>query len=73
MQPIVDRLEEDYGEQMKFVQLDANNEGKEAFKLGNFLGHPAYLIMQPDGKEVWRKFGVVTYEDIETAIQEALG
>jgi len=71
MQPIVNRLEGDYNEQIKFIQLDANSEGKEAFKLGSFLGHPAYLIMQPNGTENWRRFGVVAYEDLEAAIQQA--
>ena len=72
MQPVVNRLEEDYNEQMKFVQLDANNEGKQAFEAGNFPGHPSYIIMHTDGKEAWRRSGVLSYEDIETAIQDAL-
>lgn len=72
MQPIVDRLEEVYGEQIKFVRLDAYNEGERAFEVGNFPGHPAFLMMQPDGKEVWRKFGVIAYNDFETAILNIL-
>jgi len=72
MQPIVDGLEEIYGEQMTFVSLNAAGEGEAAFDASNLPGHPSFLIMQPDGEEVWRRAGVVGYADLDTAIQEAL-
>jgi hypothetical protein len=72
MQPVVNRLEEDYGDQVKFVYLDAEHEGKEAFRASRLPGHPSFLLVRPDGQEVWRSFGIVSYEDIEAAILDAL-
>jgi hypothetical protein len=72
MQPIVDGLEEIYSDQVAFVSLDAAGDGKAAFDASNLPGHPSFLIMQPDGEEVWRRAGVVGYADMDTVIQEAL-
>lgn len=65
-------LEETYGTQVKFVQLNAYEEGQDAFQAGNFPGHPAVVIFTPDGQEVWRGFGVMSEADLDSAIQKAL-
>ena len=72
MEPVVNRLEEDYGNQVKFLYLNANDEGKSAFEAGNFRGHPSFVLMSPDGKELWRGSGIVSDDPLETAVIEAL-
>ncbi|MCI0713047.1 MAG: hypothetical protein L0154_23025 [Chloroflexi bacterium] len=68
----MNRLEGDYEDRVKFVYLNANEDGKQAFQAGNFRGHPAFVLMRPDGEELWRQFGIVDYSLLETAIVEAL-
>ncbi|MBZ0306539.1 MAG: hypothetical protein K8I82_10775 [Anaerolineae bacterium] len=65
-------LEETYGAQVKFVQLNAFEEGQAAFKAGDFPGHPVMVIFTPDGQEVWRGFGVISEADLDSALQKAL-
>lgn len=72
MMPVVNRLEEDYDRQVKFVYLDANNEGKRAFEAGNFRGHPSFVLMSPDGEELWRQVGNVSYDRLEDELMKAL-
>ena len=72
MLPIVDGLEQVYGDQMAFVSLDAAGDGEAAFAASNLPGHPSFLIMQPDGEEVWRRAGVIRYADLDMAIRDAL-
>lgn len=70
--PIVNRLEEDYGGEVKFVYLDANGDGQEAFEASQFRGHPAVLFMKPDGSEIWRYQGAPSLTDMEKQIRDAL-
>jgi hypothetical protein len=72
MMPVVNRLEEDYANRVKFVYLNANDDGKSAFEAGNFRGHPAFILMTPDGKELWRQVGIASYGQLETAFVDAL-
>ena len=72
MQPVVDRLGEVYEGQVKFVELDAQGDGQRAFEAGHLPGHPAFVIMLPNGQEVWRGFGLVDGANLEAAIQTAL-
>jgi hypothetical protein len=72
MRPVVNRLEEAYGSQVKFLYLDANGDGKEAFQVGRFPGHPVVVLLKADGKEAWRRVGIVAYGDIEAEIVDVL-
>lgn len=74
MSPIVHGLEEIYSADMAFLEVNAADGGKgeSAFQQSRLPGHPAYLIVQPDGKERWRGFGEQNEERLELAIQDAL-
>lgn len=72
MQPVVDRLREDYNDRVTFVALDAEGEGRAAFAAGSLPGHPSYVIMLADGTETWRGFGVLDEADIIAALDAAL-
>ena len=72
MMPVVNRLEEDYGSRVKFLYLDANDGGKDAFEAGNFRGHPSFVLMSPAGEELWRQSGNVSYDRLEDELMKAL-
>lgn len=59
MTPVVNRLAELYSGQVEVLQLNATEDGEAAFEAGDFPGHPAYVILLPDGEEVWRGFGAL--------------
>ncbi len=75
MLPIVNGLEDQYGEQMAFALLNAADEaeGETAFKALRLGGHPASLIFASDGKELFRELGSVTETDLVEAISQVLG
>ena len=74
MAPIVNGLQEQYGDQMLFVELNARDgdQGEAAFRATNLRGHPAFLILQPEGREVWRGIGEQPPGPLEEAIQDVL-
>ncbi len=74
MLPIVHGLEEIYSADMTFLEVNAadGERGESAFQQSSLPGHPAYLIVQPDGRELWRGFGEQNEERLELAIQDAL-
>lgn len=75
MLPVVNGLQEQYGEQIAFVLLNAQDQdkGEEAFKALQINGHPASLIYQSEGKEVFRRLGSVPETDLVEAINAVLG
>ena len=68
MQPIVNGLEEEYSEHMAFIYLNANTDGQTIYETLSLRGHPAYVIFQTDGTEVFRTLG---YQD-ESLLEEAI-
>lgn len=74
MRPIVHGLEQQYGRAVHFVAVDAQDEdaGQAAFDRLKLPGHPAYVIVQPDGEEVWRGLGPQPVAVLEAALQEVL-
>ncbi len=65
-------LEEEYGEDVRFLYMDANGNGKEAYEASQFRGHPAVVILKPDGTELWRYQGAPSATELESQIQDAL-
>lgn len=50
MAPIVNGLENIFGEQVEFRWQDANSSsGGGAFRYYRLVGHPSYVILNPDG------------------------
>ena len=74
MEPIVNGLEQEYGDQMLFLKVNAldGGNGEAAFNNSRLPGHPAFLIFQPDGEELWRSFGDVSYEQLSENVDEIL-
>ncbi len=72
MKPIVDGLQTDYGARVAFLQLDAQNEGREAFTAFKLRGHPSYVVIDADGQVLWQEVGVQPTDRLEAAIKGAL-
>lgn len=73
MQPVVNRLEDEFGDRVQVLSLNADGDSRDAFRAGGFKGHPAYVLLQPDGQEAWRGFGIVEYATILGEVRQALG
>ena len=74
MQPIVDGLESEYSDLIEFRDLDANtDEGDQAFRAYNLLGHPSYIVLNSTGKILWRGVGEQTSAQIKLQLDSALG
>jgi len=73
MQPTVSQLEKMYQNEVTFEHIDAQSEtGAPLFQELGLPGHPAYVIFVPDGREVFRTFGIVEQDILEDAIQNSL-
>ena len=73
MAPIVDGLEDKYGERVKFMRLDFDDpeQNQQARKLGLF-GHPAFALIKPNGEVMARFTGEIARAKLEAAIVELL-
>ncbi|MBZ0292063.1 MAG: hypothetical protein K8L99_05780 [Anaerolineae bacterium] len=58
MRPIVDGLEVEVGDQIAFIDVNAEQEGKRAFEQLALPGHPGFVIFSSDHDEIYRTFGV---------------
>lgn len=72
MRPVVDRLRDTYGDQVTFLDLDAEGDGEDAFRAGNLPGHPSYVVLRADGLEVWRGFGILSESDLVAPLQQVV-
>jgi hypothetical protein len=69
----VNGLEQKFGDRIAFVRVNAlSDEGETAFRAAGFFGHPSFLILRPDGSEVWRGVGLQSEEDLTAAIESSL-
>ncbi|GAB4334518.1 MAG: hypothetical protein Kow00117_18010 [Phototrophicales bacterium] len=71
MQPIVYRLEAQYGDQITVEYLNAQTNGEQAFNRLNLPGHPVILIFA-GGQEVYRGFGIVEEDVLRAAVEDTL-
>ena len=73
MEPVVNGLEENYGEEVDFRRLNATDPaGRAAFDAYRLRGHPSYLILNPAGEVLWQAVGEVDGQIIDKQIQTAL-
>lgn len=74
MLPIVNGLEEQHGNQVDFLYLNAQDggSGQAAFDYFALRGHPAVLILSSDGKVVWQGVGVVEGRVLDEQLQIVL-
>ncbi|BCX05002.1 MAG: hypothetical protein KatS3mg053_2940 [Candidatus Roseilinea sp.] len=72
MRPIVDEVRTQYQDRVEFRYLDANGDGRDAFKRYGLLGHPSYVLLRPDGSVAWRFLGYRTREQFIVEIEKVL-
>ena len=73
MEPVVNELEENFDGLIEFRSLDANGEGKAAFRTYQLRGHPAYVLLNPSGEVLWSGLGEQPSDNIKKALETALG
>ena len=64
MMPIVNGLAQEYKDKITFINLNENEDGKTAFVYYRLLGHPSYVLLKPDGTQVWSFVGLRTREEL---------
>ena len=73
MHPIVDGLENQYQESVKFIRINASTtEGLEIFNAYSLFGHPSYLILDETGEILWQNVGEQPEKNIQNALEAAL-
>lgn len=74
MRPIVNGLEEEYGAQVAFRDVNARDgeTGERLFGQLSLPGHPAILIYAPDGEQLYRGVGIVAEAALRAALTAAL-
>jgi hypothetical protein len=69
MQPVVNRLQTEFKEEIEFRNIDANtSSGMELFKYFSLQGHPSYVLINPDGEILWQSLGEQQEEKIKNDI-----
>ena len=72
MEPIVDGLEQQYQEEIAFFRVNAGTDGRETFSFYNLLGHPGFVLLNPDGNVLWTGVGELLVDQIDDALQNQL-
>ena len=73
MDPVVNGLEETYGDKIDMHWLDANSaDGRAAFRYYQLLGHPSYVILNPEGQVLWSGLGELSEASLSQQITAVL-
>ena len=73
MTPIVNGLEETYGEEFNIVRVDIDTkEGKNLAREQGFIGQPTFIFFDESGEEVRRLMGPVAAETFQAEIERLL-
>ena len=73
MAPIVDGLETEYGSQVAFQRLNADeDDGQAAAQTYRVRGHPAIVVLNPQGDVVWSRVGVQPRDVVVSALESVL-
>ncbi|GIL14758.1 MAG: hypothetical protein BroJett038_34780 [Chloroflexota bacterium] len=74
MRPIVDGLQDAFSDRVAFVYLNAadGDQGQAVYERLALPGHPGYVIFLPDGREIYRGFGIIAEETLQEEIEAAL-
>ena len=72
MNPIVNGISQEYQGKVDVRRLNALGDGRAAFAYYRVPGHPAYVLLQPDGTRVWSDVGVKTREQLVAQLDAVL-
>lgn len=63
----------DYRDQVEFCRINADDDnGIAAFRTYKLLGHPSYILLDPDGTVLWKGQGEQSFEKLEADLVSAL-
>ncbi len=66
MEPVLQQLKNELGETYSLVKVDGGND-ISVMKALQFVALPTFIVFK-DGKEVWRKQGIVSLEELKAGI-----
>lgn len=66
MEPVLQQLKKDLGETYSLVKVDGGND-IAVMKALQFVALPTFIVFK-DGKETWRKQGIVSLEELKAQI-----
>ncbi len=73
MRPIVHGLEAEYGNCIDFVYLDIDDSANaDAMRQFKFQAQPLFILLDGEGKELWRRFGRTSREAMEAELKGVL-
>ncbi len=73
MKPIVDRLEEDYGDEFNIIRIDVTKPNGEKFARSvGIVGQPNYVFFNSTDKETRRMTGAQTFDVLAQEIERML-
>jgi thiol:disulfide interchange protein len=73
MKPIVDRLEETYGDEFNFVRVDVTKPSGEKFaREVGIIGQPNYVFFDGDNEETRRISGAQPFDVLAQEIERTL-
>jgi len=73
MEPVVDRLEETYGDEFNIVHIDVTRpRGKELALEHGIVGQPNYIFFDSANEETRRMSGPQTYDTMAQEIELTL-
>lgn len=68
MNPIIEELEKELTGKVEVIKVDVDGKPEEAQKYG-VMSIPTYIVLK-DGKEVGRKIGVTSKQELFKLLQE---
>lgn len=74
MRPIVNGLEAEFTERAAFEYFNARDSaaGQAAFDALGLVGHPAVLVFDAAGHEVYRSYGLMPANDVRAVLALAV-
>jgi thioredoxin 1 len=69
MLPVLDDLEEEFGERVRIVKIDVDENTDLAVRM-RVMGVPTFMLFR-NGHELWRQPGVLTKESLKMIIETA--
>lgn len=74
MQPIVNGLQEEYGERVEFIDLNARDgaDGERLFDQLGLPGHPSFVLYSTDGHHTYLGIGIVLEQQLRQEIIQTL-
>ncbi len=74
MQPIVNGLQEEYGERVAFIDLNAQDgaDGERLFDQLGLRGHPSFILYSADGQQTYQGIGIIEEQQLRQEIMQTL-